>query len=79
MIVDLYVPALNEIFDFEIDEEIPVSDVISGMKELLEEAEHVRLEEKEYALYALQQGILLSLKSTMSQQHIQSGEQLIWI
>lgn len=77
--VDLYVPELDEVFDFEIEDDAVVRETIKKMQELLEGAENIRLQKKDYGLYAVWKGRLLAGNAAFGEQEVQSGELLVWV
>ncbi len=79
LMVDLYVPELDETFDFEIAEDTTVGDLIGRMQELFEKNENITLQQKNYELYDVQKEMLLQKDDAVGAQGLQSGERLIWV
>ena len=78
ILVDIQIPAVNRICDFELDEEIPVGEIIEKAAHLAAFAEGMQVcgSDKMY-LYAVQRGSLLDKTLSLGQQGIQSGETLV--
>ena len=71
--VDLYVPMLNETYDFEWNGETLTGEIVRQSLELIERKEEVSFEEKSYYLYALDLG------QSLVQQGVLAGEPFVLI
>ncbi|MBQ8596385.1 MAG: hypothetical protein IJ409_01215 [Lachnospiraceae bacterium] len=82
VMVDVEVPALDRIYDFELDEEVDVRELTDTMVLLIVQNEKPGFEAKgqeELHLYALRQGKVLNSRMTLKQQGVQSGDGLVLI
>lgn len=78
ILVDVAVPVLDEVFDFELDEEVPVNELMKTIVILLAQALGSRPEiQEELYLYALRQECILNPHMTLKQQEIGWGDRLI--
>ena len=78
IMVDIYIPEIGQVYDFEMDEEKTVGTVQKEIMELIAEKEKLSVpEETSMMLYALQNAEILSNHRTLKEQGIQSGDKLI--
>ena len=77
--VDLYVPMLNETYDFEWDGDFPAGEVVRQVLELLAEHEEILFPQKEHYLYACELGIVLDPGKSLNDQGVQAGEPFVLI
>ena len=78
IMVDIYIPEIGQVYDFEMDEEKTVGTVQKEIMELIAEKEKLpEPKETGMALYALQNAEILSNHRTLKEQGIQSGDKLI--
>ena len=77
ILVDIEVPATDSVYDFELDEEIPVKALIEEIVKILMQKEKYigRAEEKLY-LYAYFGECLLCDEKSLKQQGVKTGEKL---
>ena len=80
ILVDIQVPVLDKIFDFELDEEACADAVLEEIQELIARQEGLECEEpgKMYLYVPGQEGILTG-HETLKQQGIRGGDRLILI
>ncbi|MCI8978193.1 EsaB/YukD family protein [Lachnospiraceae bacterium 54-11] len=80
ILVDIQVPVLDKIFDFELDEEACADAVLEEIQELIAGQEGLDCEEpgKMYLYVPGQEGILTG-NETLKQQGIRDGDRLILI
>lgn len=78
ILVDIQVPAVSEIYDFELDESVPAGDLISQIAALAAGREGMKwsCNEKLY-LYSLGHGGILDDSLPLKNQGVKSGERLI--
>lgn len=79
IMADLYVPMLNEIYDFEWNGEMPAGEIVRQSLELIERKEEVFFEEKNYYLYALDLGRVMDPEQSLISQGILPGEPFVLI
>ena len=77
--VDLYVPMLNETYDFEWNGETLTGEIVRQSLELIERKEEVSFEEKSYYLYALDLGRVMDPEQSLVQQGVLAGEPFVLI
>ena len=78
IMVDIYIPEIGQVYDFEMDEEKRVDMVQKEIMELIAEKEKLpEPKETGMTLYALQNAEILSNHRTLKEQGIQSGDKLI--
>lgn len=65
IMADLYVPMLNESYDFEWNGEMPAGEIVRQSLELIERKEEVSFEEKNYYLYALDLGRVMDPEQSL--------------
>lgn len=79
IMADLYVPMLNEIYDFEWNGETPAAEIVRQSLELIERKEEVSFEEKNYYLYALDLERVMDPEQSLISQGILPGEPFVLI
>jgi hypothetical protein len=77
--VDLYVPMLNEIYDFEWNGQTLTGEIVRQSLELIERKEEVAFEAKDYYLYALDLGRVLDPEQKLICQGVLAGEPFVLI
>jgi len=78
IMVDIYIPEIGQVYDFEMDEEKTVGTVQKEIMELIAEKEKMSLpKDASMTLYALQNAEILCNHRTLKEQGIQSGDKLI--
>lgn len=78
IMVDIYIPEIGQVYDFEMDEEKTVGTVQKEIMELIAEKEKMSLpKDASMTLYALQNAEILCNHRTLKEQGIQSGDKLV--
>ena len=77
--VDLYVPMLNETYDFEWNGDTPAGEIVRQSLELIMRKEEVAFEEKDYYLYALDLGLVMDPEQNLICQGVLAGEPFVLI
>ena len=78
--VDVLVPILDRIYDFELDEERPVGELLGEMLSVIEEREGMQFSQKEaLQLYFFRGEGILRKNANMEGQGVKSGDRLILI
>lgn len=78
ILVDIQVPVLDRVYDFELDEGAEVEMLTEDILALISEQEHVTCKNsKEMLLYSLRQELILEGGSSLKQQGIIAGDRLI--
>lgn len=80
ILLDIQVPAIDRIYDFELDEEIPVEELLKKILQLIKEKEeNVTEKEEKLYLYAFQREKVLTESDSLKKQGVKSGETLFLI
>lgn len=77
--VDLYIPMLNETYDFEWNGETLAGEIVRQSVELIERKEKVSFEERNYYLYALDLERVMDPEQNLVQQGVLAGEPFVLI
>lgn len=78
ILVDIQVPVLDKVYDFELDEETKVELLIEDILELIAEQERLTCRNKgDMYLYALGQERVLEAGKSLKQQGVCAGNRLI--
>lgn len=78
ILVDIQVPSMNQVYDFELDEEMPVGELIREVMEIIAQKEKADYEkEDKMYLYAIQHECILKEGDSLKSQQIRSGERLV--
>lgn len=79
ILLDIHVPAFNTTYNFSVDENIPIRDVIRHMTDLILQKEQCEPEgdPEELILCDLKKGIILSSKAALAEYGIQNGAELM--
>lgn len=80
ILVDIQVPVLDKVYDFELDEETKVEMVLKEILALITQKEGITCEEPEkMCLYVLGQEGILPGDATLRQQGVSDGDRLLLI
>lgn len=80
ILVDLQIPVLDRIYDFELDEEKEVKTLIQEIISLIQEKENLKdMGEKQLYLYAVRVGCVIRGDAGLAAQGIKNGDRLILI
>lgn len=80
ILVDIQVPLLDEVYDFELDEETQVWELLGEITALIARKEGILLkEEGNLRLYAMRQDRLLDKNASLRQQAVEAGDRLVLI
>lgn len=78
ILVDVLSPVLDEVYDFELEEEAGIEEILEEMLSLIGRKEKITLQDgKNMQLYALRQESLLDKKGTLKGQGVEAGDRLI--
>ncbi|MCM1135541.1 MAG: hypothetical protein NC400_08195 [Clostridium sp.] len=78
ILVDIQVPLLDKIYDFELDEEEQTGKILEEILLLIEQKEgFARRREGKLFLYALRQEGILASEETLKQQGVGDGDRLL--
>ena len=78
ILVDVQCPVLNEVYDFELEEEDEIEEVLKEMLSLIVRKEKITLKDwGNIQLFALRQESLLDKKGTLKGQGVEAGDRLI--
>ena len=77
ILVDVQIPALDRTYDFELDEETPVGELVEKIAQLIREKARMPPETEKLCLYAFFKEKVLNEKLSLHQQGIETGEKLL--
>ncbi len=80
ILVDVQIPAMDRVYDFELDEELTAKVAMQDIQMLVSKLEKVSERGKEDSyLYSLRQDSILKREETLKQQGVRDGDRLILI
>lgn len=81
ILVDIYIPSLDETFDFRLNETSTVEQIIKEIKEILTKRikESNNDNQKDFILCSIEQEEQLSNDKTLSECRIKNGSRLIFV
>ena len=81
ILVDIYVPSIGNTYDFQLDEEVPVGNVIEEISEMIGQKEHCRIvgDMTKLMLCAQKYRQILHRDDTLAQCHIVTGDSLLLV
>lgn len=81
ILVDIYVPSTGNTYDFQLDEEIPVGNVIEEISEMIGQKEHCQIvgDMSKLMLCVGKDKKILHKDYTLSECHIVTGDSLILV
>lgn len=81
ILVDIYIPSLDEVFDFRIDETAKVTNVVQEISEMMCKKYKTELNEKSenFFLCSAKQGKVLGGESTLEENGIVNGDRLYMV
>lgn len=80
ILVDIQIPVLAEIYDFALDEEARISEVLEEILEVTARKENISVEDEErMQLFALRQESLLDKNGSLREQGVEAGDRLVLI
>ncbi len=78
ILVDVHSPVLDEVYDFELEEESRVEELLREILALIGQKEKTALKDSgNMQLFALRQESLLDKKGTLKGQGVEAGDRLI--
>ena len=81
ILVDVFVPAVDKVYNFRLNEDVKVSLIIDEIVEMIGQKEKAELngEQAELNLYVSGEGRILSKEFSLTESYVTSGKQLILI
>lgn len=81
ILVDIYVPSTGNIYDFQLDAEVPVYSVVEEVSEMIGQKEHCQIvgDRKKLMLCAKKDGRILQGDETLKECQIINGDSLILV
>ncbi len=81
ILVDIYIPSLDETFDFRVDETAKVINLVQEISEMMCKKYKTELNQKSenFFLCSAEQGIVLNGESTLEENGIINGSQLYMV
>ncbi len=79
ILVDIHVPALGNVYDFQLDEDEKISAIVEEIGELIGQKEHSRIvgDMEKLMLCSGEQKKILSRNLTLAEEHIRNGSSLM--
>lgn len=79
ILVEIYVPAVDERFDFELDENVKIGQIIEELSEMLNKKvkSPVSTSAEGFILCTTAQNEILSRERTLYQSHVRDGHRLL--
>lgn len=79
--VDIYVPSVNHVYDFQLDEDTQVGNIIDEISELIEQKEHCTLagNRAELALCLRKNSLILPADMTLDECGVRTGNSMILV
>ena len=79
-LVDIQVPVLDEVYDFELDEEVKIKEALGEITALIAAKERISIKDGDnLQLYALREDMLLDREASLRQQAVRDGDRLVLI
>lgn len=80
ILVDIQSPVMDQVYEFELDEEAGTEEILKEIVLLIGQKEKVSLKEEEgMQLYALRRESLLDKERTLKEQGVEAGDRLFLI
>lgn len=79
IMIDVFIPSLYRVFDFEIDKKIVTKNLIEDIRNIVEKQVGLKYCDSPYALYSYRKGEFLKNGSLIEEQGIRNGDRLILI
>lgn len=81
ILVDIYVPSIGNTYDFQLDEEVPVGNVIEEISEMIGQKEHCQIvgDMTKLMLCTAKDKQILYRDYTLAECHIVTGDSLILV
>ena len=81
ILVDIYIPVINDIYDFELNENVPVRETIDVLSDIISKKMKNPLGERPdaFVLYSLEQKRALERHLTLYQNGVKDGNRLMLI
>lgn len=81
ILVDIYVPSVDNIYDFQLDEKTPIMTIIEEIGELIEQKEHCIISGKvdELLLCTRKDKRILPKDATLDECAVRTGDSLILV
>ncbi len=80
ILVDIQVPVLDEVYDFELDEEVKIKEALGEITALIAAKERISIKDGDnLQLYALREDMLLDREAGLRQQAVRDGDRLVLI
>lgn len=79
--VDIYVPSVNRVYDFELDENVQIGNIIDEISGLIEQKEHCVLagNRAELALCLREGSMILPAGMTLAECGVRTGNSMILV
>lgn len=81
ILVDIYVPSVNNVYDFQLDEQTKIGTLIEEVAELIEQKEQCKIvgRVEELMLCKQQEKIIFPWNKTLEECNVQTGNSLLLV
>ena len=81
ILVDVYVPAMDKVYDFKLDETASVAQIMKEMEEIfMKKVKETKMEkQQEFMLCSMEQKEVLPIYKTLSECRIKDGSRLMLV
>ncbi len=81
ILTDIYIPSLDQSFDFQVDETVPVNNLIVEIAEMIgnEVKSGKRYAPEEFLLCSMDQGVIFKRTDTLASCGIKNGSRLMLV
>ncbi len=81
ILVDIYIPALDKTYDFQVDESVPVEDLVMEIAEMVgsETKTRNKLSAEKFLLCSMDRSIIIPKGSTLGSYGIRNGFRLMLV
>ncbi|MCD8103781.1 MAG: EsaB/YukD family protein [Lachnospiraceae bacterium] len=81
ILTDIYIPSMDQSFDFQVDETVPVNSLIIEIAEMIgnEVKSGKQYRAEEFLLCSMDQGVILKKTETLASSGIKNGSRLMLV
>jgi hypothetical protein len=81
ILVDIYVPSVNRTYDFQLNEQIPISTLVDEISEMIGQKEHSKIvgQTEKLLLCVFESSRILNPKYSLEELGVRTGEKLLLV